>query len=64
MIVVEVKKMTIDPNLRGDMLDDEWNSDEIQIEIMFTGITREEWLEDRLPDDDSHGEVDHDNFAW
>jgi hypothetical protein len=64
MIVVEVKKMTIDPILRGDMLDDEWNSEEVQNEIMFTGITRDEWLENRLTDDDSQEDVDHDDFVW
>ena len=58
------KKMTIDPNLRGSMLDDEWNSEEVQNEIMFTGITRDEWLEHRLTDDDSQDEEEHDDYVW
>ncbi|WP_169801465.1 hypothetical protein [Neobacillus drentensis] len=57
-------KMTIDPNLRGSMLDDEWNSEEVQNEIMFTGITRDQWLEDKLTDDDSQEEEEHDDFVW
>ncbi|MEH7076664.1 hypothetical protein [Neobacillus drentensis] len=55
--------MTIDPNLRGDMLEDEWNSEEVQNEMMFTGITHDEWLEHRLNDEDIH-EEEHDDFVW
>ena len=55
--------MTIDPNLRGDMLEDEWNSEEVQNEMMFTGITHEEWLEHRINDDDNQ-EEEHDDFVW
>ena len=55
--------MTIDPNLRGDMLEDEWNSEEVQNEMMFTGITHDEWLEHRLNDDDMQ-EEEHDDFVW
>jgi hypothetical protein len=55
--------MTIDPNLRASMLDDEWNSEEIQNEIMFTGITRDQWLEDKLTDDDSQ-EEENDDYVW
>ncbi|NHC40805.1 hypothetical protein G6549_12570 [Bacillus sp. MM2020_1] len=56
--------MTIDPNLRGSMLDDEWNSEEVQNEIMFTGITHDEWLEHRLTDEDSQDEEEHDDYVW
>jgi hypothetical protein len=64
MIVVEVKKMTIDPNLRGSMLDDEWNSEEVQNEMMFTGITHDEWLDHRQQDDDDSFEEEYDDDAW
>jgi len=57
------KMMTIDPNLRGDMLEDEWNSEEVQNEILFTGITHDEWLEHRINDDDNQ-EEEHDDFVW
>jgi hypothetical protein len=56
--------MTKDPNLRGDMLDDEWNSEEVQNEMMFTGITQDEWLVNRLIDDDDIQEEEHDDYAW
>ncbi|MCM3117150.1 hypothetical protein M3610_17895 [Neobacillus sp. MER 74] len=56
--------MTKDPNLRGDMLADEWNSEEVQNEMMFTGITHDEWLVNRLNDDDDFQEEEHDDYAW
>jgi hypothetical protein len=56
--------MTIDPNLRESMLDDGWNSEEVQNEIMFTGITHDDWLEHRLTDEDNQDEEEHDDYVW
>ncbi|MEH7481125.1 hypothetical protein V7157_08415 [Neobacillus drentensis] len=58
--------MTNDPNLRGNMLDNEWNSEEVQNEIMFSGIIDDEWLETRRTDDEDYDyqDDDHNDYVW
>ncbi|WP_157081456.1 hypothetical protein [Neobacillus soli] len=53
--------MVIDPNDRANQLDAEWNSEEVQNEIISTGITRDEWEANRAADvysDDHFDDVD------
>jgi hypothetical protein len=60
------KKMTNDPNLRGNMIDNEWNSEDVQNEIMFSGIIDDEWLENRRTDDEDYDyqDDDHNDYVW
>jgi hypothetical protein len=58
--------MTNDPNFRGNMIDNEWNSEEVQNEIMFSGIIDDEWLENRRTDDEDYDyqDDDHNDYVW
>ncbi|GHH97400.1 hypothetical protein [Neobacillus kokaensis] len=43
--------MLLDPNYCGNPWQEEWNSAEVQNEIMSSGITRDEWEQSRIMDD-------------
>ncbi|MCM3567349.1 hypothetical protein [Neobacillus mesonae] len=42
--------MSLNPNYRRNSWDEEWNSAEVQNEILSSGITREEWEQTRIMD--------------